>query len=147
MSQANVSAFHATNRPVSRQPVLLTVTQPCRVCRAGGACRWLLSPNAQRPTDLSVDLSGLSPGDMLRLHLPNGMTVLLWPGLNSGGGGGGGGGGGDATVWSRTVGSGDILIELGRASPQGTSDPPPGARRMACMRPSSVWARSACSRR
>lgn len=80
----------------------------------GGPCRWRLSPSLQRSTDLSIDLTGMEPQDLLQVRLPQGFTMLLWPGM--------GGPDGDGT-WSRTVGSGDIVLELGRLLPSRTSGP------------------------
>ena len=64
-----------------------------------------------RPTDISLDLSLLHAGDLLQLRLPHGLTVLLWPGK-----GGPAGAGGEGGTWSRTVDTGDVLLELGHAA-------------------------------
>lgn len=71
---------------------------------AGSSCRWLLSPSLLRPTDITIDMSGLASSDLLQVTLPHGLIVLLWPGMK--------GAQGELT-WSKTVDTGDVLLELG----------------------------------
>jgi hypothetical protein len=54
----------------------------------------------------------MGPDDLLQLRLPHGLTVLLWPGMATGQAASGEG------TWSRSVDVGEVMLELGRLTPQ-----------------------------